>query len=105
MLQDVLHPPMIDPRKVRSVEPELLEGDKIKAGDPLFGVIWINPERVHGTPCFYGTRVPIKTLFDCLAAGQTLNQFLDDFDGVERQQALALLSMVSRGLLAELEAL
>jgi len=58
---------------VEPVEPELLEGDRIQPGHPLFGLIWINPLRVSGTPCFYGTRVPIKSLFDSIAAGETLD--------------------------------
>ncbi len=57
---------------VGPVAPEHLVGDLIQSWHPLFGLVWINSERVSGTPCFYGTRVPIKTLFDSLAAGQTL---------------------------------
>ena len=49
------------------------------------GVIWINPERVSGTPCFYASRVPVSTLFNCIAAGETLDQFLDDFEGVTKE--------------------
>jgi hypothetical protein len=55
--------------QIKAVAPEFLEGDRIQPGHPLFGIIWINPKRVSGAPCFYGTRVPVKTLFDCLAAG------------------------------------
>jgi hypothetical protein len=62
---------------IKPVAPGFLDGDKIQAGHPLFGIIWVNRKRVSGTPCFFGTRVPVKTLFDCLAAGETLEQFLD----------------------------
>jgi uncharacterized protein (DUF433 family) len=58
--------------------------------------------RVSGTPCFYGTRVPIKTLFDCVASGQTLEEFLDDFEGVSREQAQAILELAGSHLLNEL---
>jgi uncharacterized protein (DUF433 family) len=90
---------------VNPVAPEFLDGDKIQPGHPLFGLIWINPSRVSGTPCFYGTRVPVKTLFDCLAAGVTFEEFLDDFEGVDREQALAVLDLAGRDLLCDLESL
>ena len=54
---------------LKPVAPEHLVGDKIQPGHPLFGIIWINPNRVSGAPCFFGTRVPVKTIFDVLAAG------------------------------------
>lgn len=87
---------------VEPIDPEYLVGDLIQPGNPLFGVIWINPGRVSGAPCFYGTRVPIKSLFDSFAAGETLEQFLDDFEGVTREQARAVLALGSTALLSEL---
>jgi uncharacterized protein (DUF433 family) len=90
---------------VGPIDPALLEGDKIQPGHPLFGLIWINPKRVSGAPCFYGTRVPIKNLFDSLAAGETLDDFLDGFEGVSRAQALASLELASDDLLVDLESL
>ncbi|MGA2230320.1 MAG: DUF433 domain-containing protein [Tepidisphaeraceae bacterium] len=86
---------------VQEISPELLEGDKIQPGHPLFGLIWINPNRVSGTPCFYGTRVPVKNLFDSLAAGESLDDFLDGFEGVSREQALAVLELAAQHLLAD----
>ena len=68
----------------RSVAPELLAGDLVQADHPLFGLVWVNRERLGGTPCFYGTRVPIKTLFDYFEANHTLEEFLADFDGIAR---------------------
>ena len=44
-----------------------------------------------GIPCFAGTRVPVKNLFDCLRDGQSLEEFLDDFPSVTRHQAEELL--------------
>ena len=90
---------------IRPLEPDLLEGDKIQPGHPLFGLIWINRERVSGTPCFYASRVPIKTLFDCLAAGENLDEFLYDFEGVTREQALGVLQLAASGLLDEVDQL
>ena len=55
-----------------------------------------------GTPCFYGTRVPIKNLFDSLASGESLEDFLDGFEGVSRDQALAVLALAGDDLLSDL---
>jgi len=44
-------------------------------------------------------------LFDCFAAGQTLEEFLDDFEGVTREQALAVLDLSCNDLLHDLEQL
>jgi|ERR1700722_6788310 len=82
---------------------EDLEGDLIQPGHPLFGIIWINPERVSGTPCFSGTRVPIKHLFDYLEGGEPLDEFLDGFPGVTREQAVAVIEIARSRLLDELE--
>ena len=56
-------------------------------------IINIDPEISGGTPVFYGTRVPIKNLFDYLEAGDSIDMFLDDFDGVQRAQVIRLLEM------------
>jgi uncharacterized protein (DUF433 family) len=92
-------------QQIRPVAPDLLKGDKIQPGHPLFGAIWINPSRVSGAPCFYGTRVPIQNLFDSLAAGETLNDFLDGFEGVSREQAVMVLDLARQDLLSDLESL
>ena len=52
-------------------------------------VIHRDPEIQGGVPVFVGTRVPLKNLFDCLEAGESLDQFLADCPLVSRQQALA----------------
>ncbi len=59
-------------------------------------VINIDPEILGGTPVFYGTRVPIKNLFDYLETGETIEYFLDDFRGVKREQVIKLLEMSQR---------
>jgi uncharacterized protein (DUF433 family) len=84
---------------IKTVPPESLIGDKIQPGNRLFGIVWINRERMSGAPCFFGTRVPIQTLFDCLNAGETMDQFLGDFEGVDREQAAAVLDLAAQGLL------
>ena len=73
-----------------------------RRGIPLFGVIWINPQRLSGAPCFYGTRVPVKNLFDYLEGGESLVEFLAGFPGVTHEQAVAVLELARNGLLAEL---
>ena len=39
----------------KPLSPESLAGELVRPGDPLIGVIWINPQRVSGAPCFAGT--------------------------------------------------
>ena len=54
-------------------------------------LITVDPEIHSGTPVFRGTRVPVKTLFDHLEAGDPLEVFLDDFPSVSRELAVAVL--------------
>jgi uncharacterized protein (DUF433 family) len=56
-------------------------------------VINIDPEILGGTPVFFGTRVPIKNLFDYLETGDSIEVFLNDFEGVSKSQVLRLLEM------------
>ena len=57
----------------------------------LSQVISVDPERLGGEAVFAGTRVPVRSLFQHLEAGDTLEAFLDDFPGVTKEQALAVL--------------
>ncbi len=57
------------------------------------GVINIDSEILGGTPVFSGTRVPIKNLFDYLETGENIKIFLEDFEGVGRNQVLKVLEM------------
>ena len=50
-------------------------------------------EIVHGQPCFTGTRVPVRNLFDLLARDRTIEYFLQQFPTVRREQVLAVLRM------------
>ena len=63
-------------------------------------VVVIDPEIMSGTPCFAGTRVPARTLIDHLEAGDSLNDFLEDFPTVTREQAIAFLEEASKRMLA-----
>ncbi len=55
--------------------------------------IEVNPNKLSGTPVFAGTRVPIKNLFDYLEGGESLEDFLEGFPPVSREQAVAVLEM------------
>jgi uncharacterized protein (DUF433 family) len=61
--------------------------------------ITIDPELVSGTPVFRGTRVPVEALITNLEAGLTLDQFLDNFPTVTREQALRVLEFSKATLL------
>jgi uncharacterized protein (DUF433 family) len=63
--------------------------------------ITIDPEIHSGTPVFRGTRVPVKTLFDHLEAGDPLEVFLDDFPSVSRELAVAVLGQAHAALLPD----
>ena len=66
--------------------------------------IEINPEKVSGTPVFAGTRVPVKNLFDYLEGGESIDDFLEGFPPVTREQAIAVLEMAEESLEKELVA-
>ena len=55
------------------------------------GVITKDPNVLGGTPVFRGTRVPFQNLLDYLEAGQTLDEFVDDFPTVSRETAVQAL--------------
>jgi uncharacterized protein (DUF433 family) len=63
-------------------------------------VVHSDPDILGGTPVFVGTRVPVRTLLDYLAAGDTLDEFLDHFPTVWREQAVAALGQASELLVA-----
>ena len=59
-----------------------------------------NPMLMSGTPCFTGTRVPVKSLFDYLEAGDSLDKFLDQFPTVTHEMAVNVLEASKQALLA-----
>ena len=54
-------------------------------------IVHSDPEIMHGTPVFHGTRVPAETLWHYLEAGDSLEDFLTDFPSVTQEQAVRLL--------------
>jgi uncharacterized protein (DUF433 family) len=63
-------------------------------------VVRSDPEIMSGTPVFAGTRVPVDSLIDYLAGGDSLDEFLDQFPSVSREQALAALEIAREALRA-----
>lgn len=62
-------------------------------------VVHSDPDILGGTPVFVGTRVPVRTLFDYLEGGETLDEFLRQFPSVKREQAIAVLDIACDSLL------
>jgi uncharacterized protein (DUF433 family) len=60
----------------------------------------VDPEIMGGMPVIRGTRVPVKSLFDHLEAGDSLDVFLDDFPSVSREMAIDILESSKNSLLA-----
>ncbi len=56
-------------------------------------IVHSDPDILGGTPVFFGTRVPVKSLFDHLEAGDSLDEFLESFPSVTREQAIAALEL------------
>jgi uncharacterized protein (DUF433 family) len=65
-------------------------------------VVVIDPEIMSGTPCFAGTRVPVRNLLDYLEAGDPLDEFLEQFPTVSRKQAIAFLEQSAAAMLEKI---
>ena len=63
-------------------------------------VVHSDPELMGGTPVFVGTRVPVQSLFDYLEAGDSLDEFLEAFPTVSREQAVAALEIAREAVTA-----
>lgn len=61
-------------------------------------IVHSHPEIVSGEPVFVGTRVPARTLVEWLVGGHTLDEFLDNFPSVTREQAIAFLHQAAQAL-------
>jgi len=66
----------------------------------LPGIVIIDKDIMHGTPCFAGTRVPVQTLFDFLETGETIDEFLKVYPYIPREHVEAFLE-VSKELTIE----
>jgi len=65
-------------------------------------IVHSDPEILGGTPVFVGTRVPVQALLDFLEGGDTIEDFLDNYPGVTREQAIAFLEEAGRALVAKI---
>jgi len=63
-------------------------------------IVWVDPGRMSGSPCFRGTRVPVQTLIDHIEGNATLEQFLEGFPSVTRDQAIQFIELAKESLLA-----
>ena len=63
-------------------------------------LVWVDPDRLSGEPCFRGTRVPIQTLIDHFEGNSTLDDFLRNFPSVSREQAVRFIELAKNNLLA-----
>jgi uncharacterized protein (DUF433 family) len=65
----------------------------------IAGIYHSDPETMSGAPVFVGTRVPVKTLFDYLESGESIEGFLADFPTVSKEMTVALLEIAAEMLL------
>ena len=63
-------------------------------------IVWVDPDRMIGEPCFKGTRVPVQALIDHIEGNSTLDDFLRGFPSVSREQAIQFIELAKDNLLA-----
>jgi uncharacterized protein (DUF433 family) len=63
-------------------------------------IVWVDPDRLSGEPCFKGTRVPVQALMDHIEGNSTLDDFLEGFPSVAREQAIRFIELAKDNLLA-----
>ncbi len=77
----------------KNLEPKTSAETPLKEGSPIITSV---PDVMGGTPVFAGTRVPIQTLIDYLKGGETIDDFLEGFPTVSREQVIAFLEEESK---------
>lgn len=68
----------------------------------LRDIVHSDPDILGGTPVFIGTRVPVRVLLDYLEGGDPLEEFLDNYPSVSREQAIGFLEEAGRAALAQI---
>jgi uncharacterized protein (DUF433 family) len=63
-------------------------------------LVWVDPDRLGGEPCFRGTRVPVQALIDHIEGNATLEEFLEGFPSVAREQAIKFIELAKDSLLS-----
>jgi uncharacterized protein (DUF433 family) len=66
-------------------------------------IIHSDQQIMGGTPVFVGTRVPFQTLIDYIEGGETIDEFLDDFPTVSRQQVIAAIELAKDRILSSVK--
>jgi len=66
----------------------------------LLEIVWVDPTRLSGQPCFKGTRVPVQALIDHIEGNSTLDDLLVGFPSVSREQAVQFIELAKDNLLA-----
>lgn len=87
---------------VKIVGPTSDHATELSGRMSLDAVVWTSADRLHGEPCFINTRVPVRALFDHLRAGDTIERFLEGYDGVTREQCVAVIEMAGQAWLTGL---
>jgi len=90
---------------IQVAEPVETGGELISQDSPLAPYISVDHGRMHGVPCFKGSRVPIQHLFDHLRAGDSIDVFLTDFPPVTREQVVGVIDLTAMNLLGGLKLL
>jgi len=67
-------------------------------------LIWQDPDRMSGAPCILGTRIRVQDLFDWLAAGGSVDGFLDTYSHVRRELVIRILRLAEEDLMQHLRA-
>ena len=77
------------------------ESDDRPVALPDGSVVHADPDIHSGVPVFVGTRVPVQTFLEYIEGGYDLDEFLDHFPSVRREQAIAFLEQATQSLLAK----
>ena len=64
--------------------------------DPLLSCITIDPAVCHGKPCVRGLRYPVEMLLELLSSGMTIDEILNDYGDLERDDLFAVLAFAAR---------
>jgi uncharacterized protein (DUF433 family) len=73
-----------------------MERESVDHSRKLIERITIDPDICHGKPCIRGLRYPVEVILELLSAGMTIEEILEDFDDLERQDILAVLAFAAR---------
>ncbi|MXY80782.1 MAG: DUF433 domain-containing protein [Gemmatimonadetes bacterium] len=91
---------MLKKENIRLIFPmRLIERTMLVKPTDVSQVFHADPDILGGTPVFVGTRVPVQSLFDHLEAGDSIEDFLEGFPSIKREQVMAVLAKSRQSLL------